>query len=118
MLKKLNSTLLLLIVMTGTWAQTITVDQLVGEWTFTAWAEKDEPQNLTAVGVKMEFRSDGTIINILANGEQTEATYSMNGDTITYVDERSEQAWKILTFVPGEKLVVENSGTLMFLERS
>ena len=90
--------------------------QLEGTWNFTATAEVETPEQLMPVGLIMEFRSDGTIISKMPNGDQ-ESVYRLDGDTIRYRDANGEQTWEIRSFEPDTSFVVENRQTLMFFER-
>ena len=90
--------------------------QLEGAWNFRATAEVETPEELMPVGLIMEFRSDGTIISKMPNGDQ-ESVYRLDGDTIHYRDVNGEQTWEIRSFEPDTSFVVENRRTLMFFER-
>ena len=90
--------------------------QLEGAWTFRATAETDTPEREMPVGLIMEFRSDGTVISKMPNGDQ-EAVYRLDGETIRYRDANGEQNWEIRSFKPDTSFVVDNRGMLMFFER-
>jgi hypothetical protein len=100
------------------WAQTITQQQLIGTWLFKAYAEIDSPEERQPVDAVFEFKPDGTFKSRRSTGEEAEATYTVDRNTIIYSDARGDQIWAIQSLEPGESLVVDNQGTLMFLERT
>ena len=63
-----------------------------------------------------EFRTNGVLITKMRDTE-AESTWSLEGNTFRYSDANGEQVWTVRDFVPGESIVMENSSTLMFLER-
>jgi hypothetical protein len=65
----------------------------------------------------MEFLSDGTIINYDAGGnEKSQATYTIQGNSILYKDTHGEQKWRVEKFNKNV-LNVDNSGAKMFFKR-
>lgn len=97
-------------------AQDFSAAALIGEWEFTAYAESDTPDARVAVGVRFEFRPDGTLISKMPTGD-VESRYSVDGNTILYSDANGEQTWILRAFEPGKSIVFENRGTLMYFER-
>lgn len=100
------------------WAQAITQEQLIGTWVFEAYAQTNNPEERRSVGAVFEFHPDGTFTSRRTTGEVAEATYTVDGNTIVYSDARGDQIWTIQSFEQGKSLVVDNQGTLMFLERT
>lgn len=92
------------------------VDQLLGQWEFTSYAEASSPEERTPVGVLFEFRQAGVLVTRSSTGV-VESSYSIAGAIITYSDARGEQTWTIREFKPGVSIVIENNGTLMYFER-
>lgn len=118
MLRLLAGILSAVLLISTVWAQTITEEQLIGTWVFKAYADIDSPEERRPVGAVFEFHPGGAFTSRRSTGEETEATYTVDGNTIIYSDARGEQIWTIQSFEPGESLVVDNQGTLMFLERT
>ena len=102
---------------TSGFGQELTINDLVGEWTFVSWMERDDETSKRTVNIQMEFRSDGTVINHLKKGD-TLAHWTVDGSVITYTDERGEQIWQVLSFEPGQSLTVDHAGAIMLLEPS
>jgi hypothetical protein len=97
-------------------AQDVTIDDLVGLWSYDAYAEIETPDEKRPVGARMEFRSDGTVLMTLSTGT-AEATYSIDGDTIVYSDANGTQEWTVRSYVPNESLVVEYQRALIFFTK-
>jgi hypothetical protein len=100
----------------GAWAQEFSAEALLGQWEFTAYAEASSPEERTPVGVLFEFRPGGVLLTKRPNGD-VESSYSVDGDIVTYSDARGEQIWTIREFNPEVSIVIDNRGTLMYLER-
>jgi len=94
----------------------LSVESLLGEWEFTAYAERSSPDERTPVGVVFEFRPNGVLITKRPNGD-IESGYSVEGNTFSFLDENGEQIWTVRAFEPGVSLVMENRSTVMYLER-
>ncbi len=116
MLSKTIGIVSAMLLVAAVWAQAISQEQLTGMWEFIAWAEADNPQEQKPIGVKMDFRADGTVISKKASGD-VKASYTVTGDTIVYSDADGEQVWKVQSFRPGEAMVVSNQGALMYFEK-
>ena len=113
---KRSVALLACFVSTFAWPQEFSAQALLGRWEFTAYAEASSPQERTPVGVLFEFRTGGVLVTKTSTGD-VEAKYTVNGNTVTYSDARGEQPWRILEFKPDVSIVIDNRGTLMYLER-
>ena len=94
------------------WASELSMDTLSGEWEFLHWAEKETPEQTHKVGIVMDFKSDGTVLSEVGDKSVAEA-FRIEGDTIIYTGKRGDQNWKLVSFVPGESMVVDNSGSIM-----
>jgi len=101
---------------TNAWASDLSVDELVGKWEFLHWADSGNLDNTHDVGLVMEFMADGTVTTYMPNKSVTER-YQLSGSTIIYSDKRGDQEWKVVSFVPGNTLVVDNFGAVMTLEK-
>lgn len=97
-------------------AQGLSVSDLEGTWEFVSWQEDGDPSSKREIGLMMDFNADGTVVSHMAQGPSN-ATFTIEGDTILYVDERGEQPWKIVSHTPEETLIVNNQGAIMTLER-
>ena len=97
-------------------AQELSVQSLLGEWEFTAYAEIDSPDERTPVGVVFEFRPNGVVITKRSGGD-IESAYSVDGNTFRFLDENGEQVWTVRAFEPGVSITMENRSTIMYLER-
>jgi hypothetical protein len=98
------------------WAQEFSAEALLGQWEFAAYAEANSPEERIPVGVLFEFRPGGVLVTKRSTGD-VESRYSVDGETVTYADARGEQTWKVREFAPNASIVIENRGTLMYLER-
>lgn len=96
--------------------QGLSVRDLEGKWEFVSWQEADDPSSKRQIGLMMDFNADGTVVSHMAQGPSN-ATFTIEGDTILYVDKRGEQPWKIVSHTPEKSLIVNNQGALMTLER-
>ena len=61
--------------------------------------------------------AQGVTVSDLEGKWESNATISVEGDTILYVDDNGEQPWKVVSHAPAESLVVNNQGAIMILER-
>lgn len=64
----------------------------------------------------MDFRPDGTVIGRKSGGDVTEH-YQLTGNTIIYSGKHGDQVWKIVSFSPGKRFVVNHAGSIMSFER-
>jgi hypothetical protein len=108
----------LLFVLAGmpAFGQGLSVEELLGEWEFTAYAEKSAPDERTPVAAIFVFRPNGVLITRMRDVE-AESTYTIEGNTFRYRDSNGEQVWTVREFEPGVSIVMENASTLMYLER-
>lgn len=113
---KIQFAIILLLLSLNVGAAELSPENLVGEWEFLTWAETESPQETHAVGIVMDFQPDGNVISEVSGKDVTES-YRIDGDTIIYAGKRGEQVWKLVALVPGESLVVNNSGTIMTFKR-
>lgn len=97
-------------------AQGLSVSDLEGRWEFVSWQEVDDPSTKRQIGLMMDFNADGTVVSHMTQGPSN-ATFTIEGDTILYVDDRGEQPWKVVSHTPEERLIVNNQGAIMTLER-
>jgi hypothetical protein len=116
MTKRISMLCLLMWLGSAAWAQEFSAEALLGKWEFVAYAERDAPEERRPVGVIFEFRPDGVMISMMPDGA-VESAYSVDGNTMRYGGQGGEQTWTVRTFVPDESIVMENAGTLMYLER-
>ncbi len=100
-------------------AAEISQKQLVGEWEFTHWVEKNNKSQKNRVGLFMDFQADGTVMikHAGATGYKR-GSYEVEGDTIIYNDDGGEQVWKVQSFEPDKELVVSYEDALIFLEKA
>lgn len=90
-------------------------DSLTGKWMFTHMIL--DGGNPRTVNKLVEFRSDGEIIYYDAAGnEQSRASYSVMPGSITYIDQRGKQTWKLIEY-GGDSLHVDHRGAEMFFKR-
>ena len=97
-------------------AQSLSLEELAGVWNYTYYADVESPDNKIPVGAQMEFFENGTVITTMSTGS-AEATYTLDGETIIYVDANGRQEWSIQSYEPGKSLVVEYNRALIFFER-
>lgn len=116
MLKQLTFVLGTCLIAVTTWAQGVSPDELIGVWEFVSYADTDTPDERRPVGVKMEFKSDGTVVSMMSTGD-VESLYRIEGTFIVYSDANGEQIWEVHSFEPGRAIVLNNRGTLMYLEK-
>lgn len=109
---KIAAVLFMALFAVNVWAAELSMANLTGKWEFLHWAESEAPQETHAVGVVMDFQPDGIVVSEVA-GKGVSEGYSINGDKIIYSGKRGEQVWELVSFTPGESLVVSNAGTIM-----
>ena len=117
-MKSLNGILMAILCLfsSAVFAVEISADDLVGEWVFVHWAEKDTPEQTRAVNVVMDFQADGQVLSGMSRGKVTE-TYSVEGDTIIYHGKRGDQVWELVSFSPQESMVVNHKGSIMTFKK-
>jgi hypothetical protein len=103
MISKLTALLLALISISAL-GQQLSIADLLGEWTFTAYAERSAPDARTPVNAVFVFKPGGVLLTRMRDVE-TESTYSLEGDTFTYTDASGQQVWTIRDYEPGDSLV-------------
>jgi hypothetical protein len=98
-------------------AQTLSLDGLLGVWNYESYAEIETPENKLAVGARMDFRADGTVVMTMSTGT-ADGTFTLEGDTIHYADANGPQMWKVRSYEPGKSLVLEYQRALLYFERA
>ena len=115
----MNKSILLILVvlfpMAGL-AQTMTTSDLEGRWEFVSWEEEGDPTSKQLIGLMMDFNADGTVVSHMPDGP-SEASFTINDDTIYYVDDKGKQTWKVISHTPDESFIVNNRGSIMVFER-
>ena len=117
-MKKRNALIVVLsiFISINAWASDLTRAALTGSWEFMHWAESGDLDNKHKVGIIMNFQSNGDVISKLSSGDVTEH-YKLNGNTIIYSGKHGDQTWKLVSFSPGESLVVNHMGAIMTFEK-
>ncbi len=99
------------------WATELNNENLVGKWEFVNWAEAETPEDTHAANVVMDFHADGQVFTETPKGEVIES-YKIEDDMIVYHGKRGDQKWKLISFTPGESMVVDNTGTIMTFKKN
>jgi hypothetical protein len=98
----------------GTAAE-ISADAIEGKWMFTHMVLDGERE--MKVNRLIEFLPDGSAISYDAAGnKKSQATYTISGDNIIYVDSKGKQNWKIIAF-DKDSLHVDHRGAEMFFDK-
>ena len=83
---------------------------------FLHWADRETPDQIHPVNLVIDFQADGQAVSEMRKGKVS-GPYRIEGDMIIYHGKRGEEKWKLVSFVPGESMVVNNSGAIMTFER-
>ena len=115
MKKLFITTYLFLLFSSNVIAENLSTSSLSGKWTFTHMNLDDTDDR--PVNRAIEFLNDGTVINYDASGnKKSNASYTIQGNTIVYQDKQGKQKWLVEKF-DKTNLQVDNRGAMMFFER-
>ena len=107
--------LFLTVASTPTQADELSAESLYGKWLYTHILMEGGRE--ISVNLSTTFSDDGTVVFYDPNGqERGHGTFTIQGGTILYKDDKGPQPWKVLS-LEKDTLHVDHRGAEMFFKR-